>query len=160
MKILSTDEIRLTDAFTISNEPIASIDLMERASKAFVSAFKDHLDTKKPVKIFCGSGNNGGDGLAVSRLLIKDNFLVDIFTVNFSGSGSDDFLANYNHLSKRVKIENIATLLDMPEFNHDDIVIDALFGSGLTRPLSGLYGDVVKALNSLPNYKVSIDISY
>lgn len=159
MKILTTEEIRQADAFTISNEPIASIDLMERASKAFCLTFKNHFDIERSVKIFCGTGNNGGDGLAVSRLLKNYNFQVDTYTVNYSGSGSDDFIINYKRLSKKAKIENIASMQDLPEFDHEDIIIDALFGSGLTRPLTGLYGDVIEAINSLPNYKVSIDIA-
>ncbi len=159
MNILNAEQTRRADAYTIEHEPIASIDLMERASKAFCSAFQNHFDIERPVKIFCGTGNNGGDGMAVSRLLKNENFQVDTYTVNYSGSGSDDFIINYNRFSKKAKIENIASLQDLPEFDHEDIIIDALFGSGLTRPLTGLYGDVIEAINSLPNYKVSIDIA-
>ena len=66
MKILSAEQIRKADQFTIENEPIRSIDLMERASKAFVTWFENNFDRKRKVFVFCGTGNNGGDGLAIS----------------------------------------------------------------------------------------------
>ncbi|MEM6966988.1 MAG: NAD(P)H-hydrate epimerase, partial [Bacteroidota bacterium] len=72
MKIFSADQIRKWDAFTIQNEPIPSIDLMERASRTFVRWFvKQFKNTTKSVTIFCGPGNNGGDGLVVGRMLAQ-----------------------------------------------------------------------------------------
>jgi NAD(P)H-hydrate repair Nnr-like enzyme with NAD(P)H-hydrate epimerase domain len=73
LPLLLSDQIRQADAFTIANEPIASIDLMERASKAFVGWFINHFpDKNQAISFYCGTGNNGGDGLAIARLL-KDH---------------------------------------------------------------------------------------
>lgn len=69
MKILSVAQIREADQYTIQYEQIASVDLMERASRAFTNWFTKHYSVEKKVAIFCGMGNNGGDGLAVARML-------------------------------------------------------------------------------------------
>ncbi|MBD0288965.1 MAG: NAD(P)H-hydrate epimerase, partial [Flavisolibacter sp.] len=79
MKILSASQIREWDQYTIRNEPIASIDLMERAAKACVTWLRNQLFFQHPFKIFCGKGNNGGDGLAIARLLYKEGVRPEVF---------------------------------------------------------------------------------
>ena len=70
LPLLTSSQIREADAYTIANEPISSINLMERASKAFVGWFINHFpDKKQPISVYCGTGNNGGDGLAIARML-------------------------------------------------------------------------------------------
>ena len=76
-KIFTTQQIRSLDADTIANEPITSIDLMERASVAFVKWFTSHFDSEHSVRIFVGLGNNGGDGLAIARLLAEEKYKVE-----------------------------------------------------------------------------------
>ena len=76
MKILSREQTQQADAYTIANEPIASIDLMERASEKFVDAIVDSILISEKIAIICGTGNNGGDGLAICRILSQKGYLV------------------------------------------------------------------------------------
>jgi NAD(P)H-hydrate epimerase len=159
MKILSAAETRQADAYTIENEPIASIDLMERASKAFTRIFTTHCDSSRNVHIFCGTGNNGGDGLAVARLLLKQKYQVDTYVVNFKGEGSRDFGVNYDRLKKIKEPHNLYEKGKFPDFGKNDVIIDAIFGSGLTRPVEGFYAQVISEINEKSNHIVSIDIA-
>lgn len=159
MKILSAAETRQADAYTIENEPIASIDLMERASIAFTKIFTGLYDSSRKVRIFCGTGNNGGDGLAVARLLLKQKYQVDTYLVNFQGKGSDDFLINYERLKKKQKPKILNEKEIFPRFESDDVIIDAIFGSGLTRPVEGYYAQIISEINEKANHIVSIDIA-
>ena len=94
MKILSAEQIRKWDEFTILNEPISSIDLMERAASKCTEWIGEAGLTKNPVKIFCGKGNNGGDGLAIARQLADQNIFADVYILEFGSLGTDDFQTN------------------------------------------------------------------
>ncbi len=160
MKILSSEDIRKADAHTIKHEPIESIDLMERASESFVRTFTLHFGKERNVKVFCGTGNNGGDGLAISRLLIEKGYEVRAFAVRFEeGKGSDDFKINYQRLRKLIHIDPVNGKDDIPELNTKDVVIDAIFGSGLTRPVEGFYSNVIDRINQSSCRVVSVDIA-
>jgi len=154
MKILSSSQIRAADQFTIENEPIESIDLMERASRAFVAKFLEIFPNKKPVTILCGTGNNGGDGLAIGRMLIEEDWKVSIFVLG--EKGSPDFEANL----RRVQDYTLLTAeLDFPDFHTDQVVIDGIFGSGLSRPVEGLAADLIEYVNNAEVIRVSVDIA-
>ena len=158
MKILSTDQIRAADAYTIANEPIESIDLMERASEAFVEAFIDLPLNEKAVTVFCGPGNNGGDGLAVARLLAKRNFKVGVCMVKIGSRLSPDCKTNldrWNEIGDTIEIDAAEQLHDL-ELN--PVIIDAIFGSGISRGITGFPGQVVEYLNSTQKLIVSIDM--
>jgi hydroxyethylthiazole kinase-like uncharacterized protein yjeF len=155
MKILSAIQIKEADAYTIRQEPIASIDLMERASKAFCSWFTDRFDTEITIGIICGTGNNGGDGLAVARLLFSKGYQVTPYVMGTSGT--DDFQMNYDRLLRDMEILEYRSN-DHLEFNHD-VLIDALFGSGLTRSPSGLYQEVIDRMNQSRATKIALDIA-
>ncbi|MCR9171634.1 MAG: NAD(P)H-hydrate dehydratase [bacterium] len=159
MKILSAQQIRDCDVYTITNEPITSIDLMERASGAFVEAFLASVSSEnKQVTIFCGTGNNGGDGLVVARLLHEEGWKVDCYLVAFSKKVSPDNQSNQKRLSEvGVTLHSINTAADFPE-NISPIVIDALVGTGITRPLEGLLGDVVQKINQQKATVFSVDL--
>jgi NAD(P)H-hydrate repair Nnr-like enzyme with NAD(P)H-hydrate epimerase domain len=103
MKVLNREPIREADAYTIENEPIKSIDLMERASERFTKMFRSLFKNNKAVYVFCGVGNNGGDGLVVSRLLAQKKYLVTTVVVHYSEKQSKDFTLNYDRL-KSVRI--------------------------------------------------------
>jgi hydroxyethylthiazole kinase-like uncharacterized protein yjeF len=155
--VLSSSQIRAADQHTIRTEPIASIDLMERASMAFVRVLMEHFDSYHRVFIVAGTGNNGGDGLAAARLLESKGYSVSVFAVGQLDKASPDFLTNYQRIEG-----NVTWLSDpqhLPITHGKDIVIDALFGSGLTRPLGGLYQVIVDAINRMPGIKVALDIS-
>lgn len=156
MKILSSHQIRKADQFTIKNEPISSIDLMERASQAFVTKFLGLHPEKKTIYVFCGIGNNGGDGLAIGRLLLEIGWEVRVYVVGDPERGSADFKAN---LRLHASFELIQDRHHFPFIDADSIVVDGLFGSGLSRPLEGIYLDIVEFLNKQSAEKVSIDIS-
>jgi len=158
MKILSADQIRALDAFTIQNEPISSIDLMERASATFVDWFIEHFNRDREVYIFCGPGNNGGDGLAVARLLSNVQYSVKVFIFS-SDRYSKDFDINLRRLEKLVAITKISSTEHIPVLPKAAVVIDAIFGSGLSRPVSGLYAEVIKFINDSVTTRIAIDIA-
>ena len=159
MKILLSSQIREADSYTIKNKPIESIDLMESASKAFVDKFLDLFNTDRKVHIFAGTGNNGGDGLAIARLLLQKGFDVSISIIRVSEKESKDFSVNLERLKKVKSVQEIHQMNDFPELQPADIVIDAIFGSGLSRPVEGLFADVISKLNQINPLVVAVDIA-
>lgn len=85
MKILSSSQLKELDKYTIEHEPIASIDLMERAASALTGAIVRRWDSSFHIVVFAGPGNNGGDALAVARMLSKRNYRVEVFLFNTKG---------------------------------------------------------------------------
>lgn len=158
MKILSAAQIRQLDAYTITHEPIASVDLMERAARSLVTWFTGKFDTKKRILIFCGTGNNGGDGLAIARMLLKQGYSVHTFVVRYSDTASNDFAANYERLSPIASVSDIRQTADIPAIEPDTITIDALFGSGLSRPVADLAAEVIRAINQSESTVIAIDL--
>ena len=157
MKVLSAEQIRSADNYTIENEPISSIDLMERASKSFCEIFTVRYPQELEVAIICGKGNNGGDGLAIARLLSENGYNVEVYVFETPQSGSPDYETNLARLPSDIPIIHLES--DSPRINFDDkIVVDAIFGSGLTRPLEGVYKDIVEIINSGASEVVSVDI--
>ncbi len=159
-KIFPVKKVAEIDAYTIANEPIASIDLMERATKELFFAIERLYPKQSNYKLFIGCGNNGGDGLALARMLANSNHDVSVYLVKISSKLSGDAQINLERLQQMdtVNIFAINQITDFPEFNQDDIIIDALFGSGLSRPLSGLVLQVVQSINATSNRVVAIDI--
>src|SRR6478736_2757504 len=98
MRILTSSQVRAWDQFTIEQEPILSIDLMERAASACVDWILDHYPSQKTFSIFCGKGNNGGDGLAIARLLTRHGFDVSVYILEFGHIGTGDFQTNLARL--------------------------------------------------------------
>ena len=158
-KVFTVDKIRLADQFTIENESVGSINLMERAAKACVHWFLSRTFDAPIFAIFCGHGNNGGDGLAMARLLSKHNFEVRVFILE-AENYSSDFIINQDRLKSRdgVVVKIIKSKADFPQFANQEIVIDALFGSGLSKPLAGLAANLVEHLNKQNSHKIAIDI--
>ncbi len=160
MKILTTEQIRQADAYTIEHEPIGSLELMERAAEAFVDQFLALFPTPQPVAIFSGVGNNGGDGLAIGRLLTQRGWMVSIFTIGNLEKNSDDFLQNFRRLpSAIVNKSHLEERGQFPDLAAEHLVIDGLFGSGLDRPVEGVFGQLIQHLNQSPATIVSIDLA-
>ena len=161
MKILSSKQMHEADAYTIEHEPISSIDLMERAASRFFEYISETYPQQTSFCIFCGKGNNGGDGLAIARMLAKQGKEVTAFIVNYTDSASDDFLTNYERLlemqSEHCKIIELAEFqkITIPQ---KAIIIDGIFGSGLNRPITGFTAEYISFINTLPNQKIAIDI--
>ncbi len=161
MKILSVDKIREADLFTIKNEPIAGIDLMERAANACFYWLITNIPDHKKIKVLCGTGNNGGDGLAIARLMALKGYSVEVFLFGTPDKLSDDCRINYERFLEIPSVGcRIITKKDsLPDFHPtEDIVIDALFGSGLSRPVTGFLADVIHRINDQHSITISIDV--
>lgn len=160
MKILSAAEIREWDQYTIQHEPIASIDLMERAATACTNWIIQHFPEAPSFGIYCGKGNNGGDGLAIARLLSEQHYPVSVHILEFGHKGTDDFQTNLARLHQLPGpgihfIQSEENLHPVPE---GQIIIDALFGSGLNRALEGLTAKLVEHINAAGHPVISVDI--
>jgi len=160
MKILKSSQIRDVDSFTIKNESINSIDLMERASLTITRWIEEKISKERLIKIFIGPGNNGGDGLAIARQLYQLKFDIEIFILRITDNLSKDSEINLERLKKKsgISIIEIKSNSDFPIINSDDLIIDGLFGSGLTRKLDGLAKQLVKHINNVGSEIISIDI--
>lgn len=159
MRILTASETKALDSYTIKHEPIASIDLMERASERFTTALLRRFPNCSEFHILVGMGNNGGDGLAVARLLANKGMMVLVSVLKHSEKGSVDFQINLDRLNQSRNVE-ITEVSELQQLRRSDqaLVVDGILGSGLTRPVSGFLKVVVVEVNSWPNIKVSIDI--
>lgn len=161
MKILSVEKIREADAYTIENEPISSIDLMERAASTIYEWFMKRCKSKEvSVKIFCGVGNNGGDGLALARMLFFTDIIPQVFMVRLSDKMSRDCEINFNRLKEEteVPIYDIFSDDEFPQISDNEIIIDAVFGSGLNRKVEGFAAELIRHLNNNKAVRIAIDI--
>ena len=162
MKIFTSAQIHELDNYTIEHEPIKSIDLMERAAKALMHAITGRWMPTVPVVVFAGPGNNGGDALAVARLLTEQGFQVKTYLFNISGRLSADCAENKRRLLETKKAKSLFTEVtqefDPPQLEHGMLVVDGLFGSGLNKPLNGGFASLVKYINSSKAEVVSIDM--
>ncbi len=159
MQLLSVKQMQQWDAWTIEQEPIASIDLMERAARQCIAFLEENNLLTGPIKIFCGKGNNGGDGLAIARLLIDKGFDPVVYIMEFGSLGSPDFQENLHRLHRISSSIHFIQAKDFfPEIEANDIVIDALLGLGMDRPLQGLYEEIVRHINQSTAFIISIDI--
>ena len=160
MKILNVDQIRALDQATIQHEPVAPINLMERAALAFVDWYVDRFDHKKLTKIFCGLGNNGGDGLAIARLLLERDYPIEVYVIRYAPRESDDFMHNHRRLKLLTEeIRYVELSHDIPTLRHNEVVIDAILGSGLSRPVDGIVKAAIEAINQAPATVVAVDIA-
>jgi NAD(P)H-hydrate epimerase len=160
MKIFRNQQIKEIDKFTIENEPVASVDLMERAADQLLRWYIRSFDRSRRIIIFAGPGNNGGDGIALARLLSANRFNAEVFFVKISGKTSDDWNQNYHRLEKETSVifNTIENIGQFPFAGSDDVIIDAIFGSGLTRPVEGLAAQVIKKINQTGSIVISVDI--
>jgi NAD(P)H-hydrate epimerase len=160
MKILSAEEIRSWDQYTTEHEPISSINLMERAAGKCTDWLLQQYPDASSFGIYCGKGNNGGDGLAIARMLIAQNYPVTVNILELGHKGTDDFQTNLVSLHKlpQVEIVFIQSEENFHSIPEGQIIIDALLGSGLNRELDGLTARLVELINHSKCKKVSIDI--
>ncbi|MBN2173723.1 MAG: NAD(P)H-hydrate dehydratase, partial [Bacteroidales bacterium] len=147
------------DAYTIEHEPVADIDLMERAARELCEWILAKSEPDKPFKIFCGLGNNGGDGFALGRMLAEAGMMVEVYTVRFSDKMSPSCQTNFDRLKKikPVKITDICENDKFPEIKENEIVVDAIFGSGLTRQVKGFPGDIIDHINNSKAVVIAVD---
>ena len=160
LKILSIEQIRMADSYTILHEPIASVDLMERAATRCYEWIMAKLQPHQHVRVYCGQGNNGGDGLVIARLLAGQNYGVSVYSVLHAAKSSADFQANMERLCQqdKVRIRQVREESDLEPIKPEDIVIDALLGSGLSKPVDGLLADCIRHINHSTAPVISIDV--
>ena len=158
MKIFSAEQIKQWDQHTISNKPISSNDLMERAATACFNWLLKNCDPTKTIVFFCGNGNNGGDGLAIARMLqeAKQKVTVYILQADKRSGGCSINLSRLKGLP--IVVEEIKTENDFPLIEEDNIVVDALFGTGLNKPLQGIPQKLVQHINAAKGSIISIDM--
>lgn len=159
MKIFKSSQVQELDKHTIKNEPIASIDLMERAATAIFDSIVGEFDKDYKFNVLVGSGNNGGDGLVVSRLLHLVGYKVCVHFCDFTTNISPDCKLNLDRFenlneSKLTKIKTVNEL----EIESGEIIIDSLFGSGLAREVEGEFAKVIQKINEFNNLVLAIDI--
>jgi hydroxyethylthiazole kinase-like uncharacterized protein yjeF len=160
VKILSAADIRAWDQYTIQHEPVASIDLMERAAHESVTWILQHYPAAPSFAVFCGKGNNGGDGLAIARMLRGRNYPVSVYILEFGHKGTDDFQTNLARLQQLASpgIHFIQSENNFHSIPREQVVIDALFGSGLNRALEDVTAKLVEHINHSGADIISIDI--
>jgi ADP-dependent NAD(P)H-hydrate dehydratase / NAD(P)H-hydrate epimerase len=159
MEIFSAQQIRAWDEFTIKNEPIASIGLMERAAAACIFWLETNGYIGRSFSVYCGKGNNGGDGLALARMLAEQDCPVTVQILEFGHKGTDDFQVNLARLHRTpVEIKFIQGEEHFRAVPVGDIVVDALLGSGLNRKLEGVTAKLVEHINGSGNEVIAIDI--
>ncbi|GLB50111.1 NAD(P)H-hydrate dehydratase [Neptunitalea lumnitzerae] len=160
MKILNAKQLKEADNYTIQNQGITSIELMERAASELFNWLHSRLQgANVKLHIFCGVGNNGGDGLALARMLVKEKYNVAVYIVNFSEQRSADFLVNYERLKEmNYWPEVIKESNDFPELAKEDIIVDAIFGQGLNRPPENWVANLIQYINQSKAFVVSVDI--
>ena len=160
MKIITSKQIYQADQATIKNKPISSTDLMEQAGiKCFEWIAGSTIEKDKIFNIFCGIGNNGGDGLVIARKLIEANYTVNTFIVNFSNNRSSDFQINFDRLIKMNHTLIELNLIDeFPIISENEIIIDAIFGVGISRLPQGFAKEIIIKMNATNATIISIDL--
>lgn len=163
MRILSAEAMREVDRAAIEELGIPSLVLMENAAIGVVEAVGEAFGEAESAAIFCGPGNNGGDGLAVARHLSVRGWEVRVLLVTGGRELSGDAAVQLGICRQaEIPILEVTTPKDLAgaveAAAECDLVIDALFGTGLVRPLDGLFADVVEAINDLPAPCVAVDL--
>jgi hydroxyethylthiazole kinase-like uncharacterized protein yjeF len=161
MKIFSAKQLQEADKITTQKHGITKLDLMERAGTQIFNWLHSRMQgAQVPIHIFCGIGNNGGDGLVLARMLHEQGYNVQTYVANFTAKRSKCFLVNYAKIKEVTK--NWPTLLtseeNFPAINSEDIIIDALFGIGLNRAPEGWVKKLIQYINGQKSFKLSIDI--
>ncbi len=159
-KIFSSQQIKIVDDYTIKQEPVSSFELMERASRELFARITALVNRNDEVMVFAGTGNNGGDGLAVARMLRESSYRVKLYVVNISEKRSEEWQKNLDKFNATGG--TVATLVNdsqsIPLIPARSVVIDAIFGSGLTRKAEGIASDVINAINNSGPFVISIDV--
>ncbi len=161
MKLLGLSHIKEVDYLTVKNQSITFLELVERAGTVIFNTIHERLQgAQVPIHVFCGLGNNGGDGLVIARLLVEHGYNVTTYIVNFSTNRSKAFLVNYDRL-KEIDNEWPVQLKNEEEFpviSPNDMVVDAIFGIGLNRSMEPWVKKLIVHLNDTNAFILSIDV--
>ena len=156
--VLNANQIKSVDQYTIETGSTSSAALMEQASEAFVECFQSIVPKSTRIMVFCGVGNNGGDGMAISRLLHDRGYDVLGYYIGDLQKATEDFIINMDRSSGSFPVRQINNEDKIPFIPNDNVVIDALFGSGLSRPIEGLIEKLVHTINDSWAQIFSVDI--
>lgn len=161
MKIFTARQTQELDKVTIKKDGITSFELMQRASAVFSDWFVENFpSTESIINIFCGTGNNGGDGLVVANNLLLADYSVNVFLCKIGAKQSEDNLHALKLLERKFK-KHISVINDgdpLPSLASNTIIIDAIFGSGLTRAVTGYWAQLIEYLNEYKSERIAIDI--
>lgn len=160
MKIFNAEKIKELDKLTIETQKITSLELMERAAlQAFLWLVNHFQDKKTVYHIFCGVGNNGGDGLVIARMLKQNYFEVHVYVTPFKNTFSADFESNLERLKEcNLTYEVINADSEFPNIAENHIIIDAIFGIGLIKEMDSWIQNLIQKINYHKSFKVSIDV--
>ncbi|MBB6273134.1 NAD(P)H-hydrate epimerase [Pedobacter cryoconitis] len=158
--LINQEQMRSADVFTVKNQEISAIELMEAASEAFVGEFiKEITGEDTPIDILCGKGNNGADGLAIARILKDKGYnQVSVYLIDFSGNETEEYKINLNRLKDLwFPLTTIKAVAELKTLKNG-VIIDAVLGSGLNKALSGLYLELAQFINGLNARVIAVDI--
>ncbi len=160
MKIFTCEQIKEIDEVTIRTEPVSSFDLMERAAGQLLLWYMKAFDRSRRVLVFVGPGNNGGDGLALARMLALNRYNVGVYYPVVSEKTSPEWKLNHQKLRQETNVPfiSVSRMDQIPGFRPDDVLVDSIFGSGLTRPAEELASDLIRLINQTGCTIVSIDV--
>ena len=160
MKIFTAPQIKALDRRTIKEQNLPTLELMERAAKAFTNWFLKRYDFRQNVQVLCGIGDNGGDGVAIARLLYERDYAVTVYVLKFSNKMTKDFKRNLESLRYRsIDIIYVEPGDILPNLDANAITIDAILGSGLSRPVEGWLGEIIKQVNKNVKIVIAVDIA-
>jgi len=149
-KLVNSQQMKKIDAFTIDEIGIPAMVLMENAANEVVAAMEGRISGEDIILVICGSGNNGGDGMAAARILLNHGFQVDVFLI-----GERDKLSPESRKQLDI-IENLEMVIwdDISEINFKGytVLVDAIFGIGLDRPAEGKYAETIQLMNAFQGY--------
>lgn len=157
MNIYNAGQIKKWDEYTIENTPISSLELMENAAGECVFYLEERFDFDNEFAIFCGPGNNGGDGLVIGRKLLESGIKATVYLLS-SKIGSREYEINLKRYKQaRGKVVQLKENKKFPELD-EEVIIDSIFGIGLNKPVTGFYADVINYINKLNKEVISIDL--
>lgn len=159
MKIFTSADIREIDAATIRLEPVTAAGLMERAATTLFQRIKDLVAPERKVSIFAGPGNNGGDGLVLARLMHEEGYVVRVYVVETGSGRSSEFSLNSERLERSgIMPVSLADPEQFPAVSRDEVIIDAIFGTGLRKSPSGAAAAVIRRINATGAFVISVDV--
>ena len=151
--VLTGKEMKDCDSFTILQMQLPSMVLMERAALSAAKEIKTGYGAKSKVLVLCGSGNNGGDGFAVARLLLLDGMAADVYF-----AGKESSLTPESALQKKIFENYGGKYCRNFDFSEYTVLVDALFGIGLSRPVTGMYAELIDCINRCDHPVVALDM--
>ncbi|HAX61579.1 MAG TPA: NAD(P)H-hydrate epimerase [Elusimicrobia bacterium] len=155
-KIITSDEIRRLDGLAVEKFLIPSIVLMENAGKNTAEIILKKFHPRQ-VTIFCGGGNNGGDGFVIARHLFNHGIKVKVFTAQKTSKYSGDALTNLN-IIRKIKIPVTYLSSQKIKIPKVDLIVDALLGTGTKGKIREPYKKIIQKINSAKIPVVSVDI--